>query len=171
MTRPDDARSGILHGLAPEAAGDARVLILGSLPGAASLARQRYYAHPRNQFWLLVEQATGHPLVALDYAARLEALRRCRIALWDMVAQGTRRGSLDQDLAVAALHDVAGLVAGLPDLALVGFNGTKAAALGRGLILPPGVERIVLPSSSPANTMPLARKLEGWRRIGEVLGA
>ena len=93
-----------------------RVLILGSLPGTASLAAGRYYAHPQNQFWGLSGAIIGQDLAAMAYEARLEALVQAGIGLWDTVASATRAGSLDsalRDIQAAALGE---LVDSLPDL-------------------------------------------------------
>lgn len=86
----------VKHGLPPVARKDARLFILGSLPGDASLAASQYYAHPRNAFWRLVGSAIGEELQALDYPRRLERLKANRIGLWDVVSHAQRRGSLDQ---------------------------------------------------------------------------
>ena len=59
----------------PVASPATRVLVLGSLPGEASLAAGRYYAHPLNQFWRLIGGAIGRDIAALDYDARLAARR------------------------------------------------------------------------------------------------
>ena len=75
---------------------DARLFVLGSLPGDASLAAQRYYAHPTNQFWRLLGAAIGEELQALGYDERLARLAERRIGLWDVIASASRRGSLDQ---------------------------------------------------------------------------
>ena len=77
------------------------MFILGSLPGDASLAARRYYAHPTNQFWRLLGGAIGEELQSLAYEARLERLAERRIGLWDVVASATRRGSLDQAIRCA----------------------------------------------------------------------
>jgi hypoxanthine-DNA glycosylase len=81
--------------MAPVGSRDARLLILGSLPGEASLAAQRYYAHPTNQFWRLLGLAIAEDLAVLDYDVRLERLAARDIALWDVVAEARRQGSLD----------------------------------------------------------------------------
>ena len=80
---------------------DARLFILGSLPGDASLAARRYYAHPTNQFWRLLGHALGEELQTLDYDPRLERLAERRIGLWDVIASASRRGSLDQAIREA----------------------------------------------------------------------
>lgn len=93
MGRGGPATARILNikaGLPPIVRADARVLILGSLPGDASLAAQEYYAHPRNHFWRLVSGVTGCDLAALDYPARVNALLMVGIALWDVVAEAHR---------------------------------------------------------------------------------
>ncbi len=141
-----------------------RVLVLGSLPGAASLAAGRYYAHPQNQFWRLVGGALGVDLVALDYEERLAALLAHRIGLWDAVASARRHGSLDAALREVAPRDLAAFAATLPDLRLVAFNGQAAAAVGR-RSLPPGLPSLTLPSSSPAHTLPFAAKAAAWTAL------
>ena len=88
-------------GLPPIASRDARLFVLGSLPGDASLAAGRYYAHPSNQFWRLLGMAIGEELADLDYETRLLLLKERRIGLWDVIASASRRGSLDQAIREA----------------------------------------------------------------------
>lgn len=142
-----------------------RVLIVGSLPGEASLAAARYYAHPRNQFWALMERVTGRPLVALDYDARLSALLEAGVGLWDAVASATRRGSLDGAIRGHSPNDLAALAASLPSLRAIGFNGRTAAAIASPALASRGVPLIPLPSSSPALTAPFEAKLVRWRAL------
>lgn len=156
-------------GLAPVARADAKVLILGSLPGEASLAAGQYYAHPTNQFWRLVGAALDEELHTLPYAHKVERLADRGVALWDMVAEGRRRGSLDQHLVTHRLQDIASLVASLPELRLVAFNGNKAGLLASKLTSIDHVTRLQLPSSSAANTASFADKLNYWRRISDFL--
>ena len=161
----------VKQGLPPVALGDARLFILGSLPGDASLAARRYYAHPRNGFWRLLGGVIGENLHDLDYPERLERLADYRIGLWDVVARATRRGSLDQAIRGAGHNPLADYLAGFPDLEAVAFNGATAAALGRRLLV--GVEQLTLidlPSSSPANTRPFAEKARAWGRIAQFCG-
>jgi double-stranded uracil-DNA glycosylase len=147
-----------------------RLLILGSLPGAASLAAARYYAHPRNQFWRLAGAAIGRDISALPYEARLEALLDAGIGLWDTVAAARREGSLDQHIRLEAASDLAGLVATLPELRAIAFNGGTAARIGRRALPPdPEFALIDLPSSSPAYTLPFAAKAAAWRGLAAYL--
>lgn len=146
------------------------MLILGSLPGEASLAAGRYYAHPQNLFWRLVGRAIGIDLSALGYDRRLCELQRHRIALWDTVASARREGSLDaaiRDPEHARLED---LVAALPELRAVAFNGRKASAVGRRQLAGSSIALIDLPSSSPAfAAMPPAEKERLWARLADFL--
>ncbi len=155
----------------PVTDGRTRVLILGSLPGVASLAAGRYYAHPQNQFWRLTGEAIGRDLPALDYAGRLAALRDAGIGLWDMVAEAARRGSLDSAIRDIAPNDLAGLVARLPALRAIAFNGRTAAALALRQIPAMATRHatIMLPSSSPAYTLAFAAKAAEWRRLRTFL--
>src|SRR5258708_16045972 len=88
-------------GLPPVARCDARLFVLGSLPGDAWLAARRYYAHPTNQFWRLLGTAISEELASLSYEQRLERLAMRRVGLWDVIASATRRGSLDQAIREA----------------------------------------------------------------------
>ena len=155
---------------APVVAPNTRVLILGSLPGEASLAAGRYYAHPQNQFWRLAGSVIGCDLTALDYDARLTALLTDGIGLWDTVATAERRGSLDAALRAVEGAALTGLVATLPALRAVGFNGATAARLGRKALGATRLALLDLPSSSPANArLSFAAKAESWGRLREFL--
>ncbi len=155
---------------APHVTPDTRLLILGSLPGARSLAERRYYAHPTNQFWRLVGAAIGEPLAELDYDERLLRLRSAKIGLWDVIRSAERRSSSDSEIREAEAHDLASLVATLPELRMIGFNGGTAAAIGRHqLSALHGVAFVDLPSSSAANTSRFSAKQEQWQQLGEAL--
>lgn len=151
---------------APHVAPDTRLLILGSLPGARSLAERRYYAHPTNQFWRLVGEVIGQPLATMDYDARLAALREARVGLWDVIRTAERRSSSDSAIREVETQDLAALVATLPELRMIAFNGGKAAAIGRRqLPVLEGVAVVDLPSSSAANTGGYVEKLTRWSAI------
>lgn len=153
---------------APVVNADTRVLILGSLPGVASLAAQQYYAHPRNQFWPLLAAVLKQPdLPALAYPARLQALLAAGIGLWDVVAQAQRRGSLDANIRDAQANPLPALIAQLPRLHTVAFNGATAARAAVQLTPYPWLRVLPLPSSSPAHTLAFAEKLAAWQALGD----
>jgi len=142
----------------------ARLLVLGSFPGAASLQAAQYYAHPRNAFWPVMGALTGEDLVGQPYADRLQALRRHRIALWDAVAACRREGSLDTAIEAAEPSDLRELVARLPALRVIACNG---ALSHRQTLLALGdtdLPVLKLPSTSPAHAgLSLAAKIAAWR--------
>ena len=98
-----------LIGLAPVIAPGTKLVVLGSFPGAASLAAQQYYAHPRNHFWPIVGTLLGIDLLALPYAERLDTLRSHGLGLWDVYAACVREGSLDSAIEAAEPNDLANL--------------------------------------------------------------
>lgn len=157
--------------MAPAGSHDARLLILGSLPGEASLAAQRYYAHPQNQFWRLLGQAIGQDLAALIYSERLDVLAAFEIALWDVVAQAMRPGSLDGAIRRVTPNPLRDFVATHPRLRAIAFNGQTAARIGRAALgSPHQLQLIDLPSSSPAYTLPFDLKAERWAVLGRLHG-
>lgn len=144
-----------------------KVLILGSLPGAASLKLRQYYGHRRNKFWELVGGALGEDLRSLTYARRLRRLQARGIALWDVVAEARRSGSLDSAIRDESSNAVAELIEKIKPRAIF-LNGRKAAAVFRRCA--PGIAAVVLPSSSPANaSVTWARKIRAWRRLRAYL--
>jgi hypoxanthine-DNA glycosylase len=144
-----------------------RILVLGSLPGAASLAAGRYYAHPRNQFWRLIGDAIGAPLAELEYDDRLQMLQDRGVGLWDVVADAERTGSLDAAIRHPAANDLMRLVSDLPNLRTIAFNGGTAARIGMAALglLAHRYRCLALPSSSPAYAIPYERKLAQWREL------
>ena len=162
-----------IRGFPPIADRSAQLLILGSMPGIASLQAHQYYAHPRNAFWPIIEELWGIPRT-LDYAARTAALRAAGVAVWDVLAQCRRRTSLDSEIESQSIvvNDFAGFFRRHPQVRLIGFNGGTAHTLYRRHVLPllpeklrdiPGVQ---LPSTSPAHAgRTLPQKLKLWRQL------
>ncbi|WP_166836139.1 DNA-deoxyinosine glycosylase [Rheinheimera pleomorphica] len=163
-----------LTGLAAAAQPNARVLILGSMPGAASLAQQQYYAHPRNAFWPLMAQLAGVALT-LPYPDRVAALNNSSIALWDVIASCQRSGSLDSAIRDEQPNDFSAFFAAQPKLVAIAFNGAKAwHSFKRYVvpqqILPAGVTLLTLPSTSPAHAaLSFNEKLAQWQQLSAFL--
>ncbi len=161
-----------VHGFAPVVNSGSRVLVLGSMPGKASLRAGEYYAHPRNLFWHFMERLLA-VRNAEPYEQRLEQLLSHRVALWDVLKTCTRGSSLDSDIVLssAVANDFASLFETHPAIRVVCFNGARAAASFRRNVLPsiPRSGRFVfhdLPSTSPANaSIPLETKLAAWRVV------
>lgn len=158
------------HCFAPVTRPDTRLLILGSLPGAVSLAEQRYYAHPQNLFWRLTGAVIDRDLASLPYEARLEALLDAGIGLWDTVASATRKGSLDADIRLNQASDIAALAATLPALRAIAFNGATSARIGRRQLAGSPLALIDLPSSSPAYaSLSFDKKRDAWLALRAYL--
>lgn len=145
-----------------------RLLILGSLPGEASLKAGQYYAHPQNGFWRLIGRVIDRPDLADEpYPDRLDILKAHGIGLWDVIAEAERIGSLDTAIRLPRHANLKGLLSAMPNLRAIAFNGGKAAREGARVLGPEneGITRLTLPSSSPAMARPLAWKAERWAAI------
>lgn len=156
-----------LHGLPPIASTEACVLILGSMPGAASLQAGQYYAHRQNRFWPFMGALVG-AAPSLPYAQRVQRLDRAGIAVWDVIATCRREGSLDSAIRNETANDFGLFLAHHPGVATVLFNGAKAETTFVRRVLPTladtGLRRQRLPSTSPANASQSdAAKLSAWR--------
>jgi len=156
-----------LQGLLPIASADACVLVLGSMPGAASLQAGQYYAHKQNRFWpymaALIDADPSWP-----YRQRVQRLHWAGIAVWDVIANCRREGSLDSAIRDETVNDFDGFLARHPRVATVLFNGAKAEASFVRRVLPVltggPLKCLRLPSTSPANASQTdAAKLAAWR--------
>lgn len=156
----------VLESFPPISTPNARVLILGSMPGAASLEAGQYYAHPRNAFWRIIEDLTGAKHDA-PYEDRVRSLNARAIAVWDVLESCVRPGSLDSDITGECPNDFEAFFAAHPLITHVGLNGGKAAASFKryaAKYCPPHVVVARLPSTSPAHAgMGLAQKIALWR--------
>lgn len=158
MAGPDAA---LKSSFAPVADANARLLILGSLPGEASLRKAQYYGNPRNQFWRLMARVLGREMPA-GYDERLSTLRKAGVALWDVVGAATRVGSLDANIRGHRPNPLSEMIASLPIL--------EASAIGRRTLGEAGALTLVsLPSSSPAYTLAFERKAEAWAQLRRFL--
>ena len=163
---------------APLSRPDAQVLILGSMPGAASLRLQQYYGHPRNAFWKITGQILGFD-PAGSYAQRTAALLERKVALWDVLAACVRAGSLDASIAADSMvpNDFVTFFARHPAVRRVCFNGAMAHSVFRKQVLPHvangrPMAYVQLPSTSPAHAgMAVAAKLDRWRVIAPGAGS
>jgi hypoxanthine-DNA glycosylase len=166
--------AGTALGFPPVSDADARLLILGSMPGEASLRARRYYAHPRNAFWPIMGELLGFPVAETGYDERCSRLRHAGIALWDVLAACTRRGSLDTAIVASSMvvNDFAAFFSEHPDVGRVYFNGGLAERVYRRQVLPrlpqpaAGLALRRMPSTSPAHaSLTLAEKTAAWREM------
>lgn len=135
----------------PSVDADTRLLVLGSLPGDASIKQGEYYAHRGNAFWALMGDVLGEDLRGMPYAMRLKRLKARGVGLWDVIESAQRPGSLDSAIRGAQLRDLGAFIGRLPALRAVAFNGKTAALHGRRQLgAAQGLTLIDLPSSSGA---------------------
>ena len=165
-----------MRSFAPVAEDSATRLVLGSMPGAASLRAGQYYAHPRNLFWRILGELLGVD-PGLPYAERVGVLSAAGIALWDVLESCTRVGSLDAAIEKGSVapNDFATFFARHPRVRRVYFNGATAEQCYRRRVLPllPAGSRVYerLPSTSPAHAaLSFEEKLAAWRVVTDGAG-
>lgn len=158
------------HSLPAVAGADARVLVLGTLPGEESLRRQEYYAHPRNAFWPILF-ALFDAVPQPDYAAKLAFARMQRVALWDVCASCQREASADATIRCETPNTIEVLLDAHPPIAVVAFNGSGARRLyDRHFRRRPALDYLALPSTSPAHAgLDFKAKLAHWTALRDAL--
>jgi TDG/mug DNA glycosylase family protein len=166
----------MIRGFGPIAALDARVLVLGTIPGRQSLAMGQYYANPQNAFWFIMERLFQAE-AELDYEARVAMVKAAGVAVWDVLLSARRDRSVDSAIVAGSevANDFKAFFALHDQIRAVFFNGARAEALFRRFTLPglPQVHSLPLlrlPSTSPANAR-LTRndKLKAWRAVMDAL--
>jgi double-stranded uracil-DNA glycosylase len=174
---PPNDPSHLARSFPPVFAADALILILGSMPGRASLQAGQYYAHPHNAFWPIIETLLGIS-GPLGYGDRIRLLTRARIALWDVLGACIRNGSLDSSIMPSSIlvNDFSIFFEAVPGIQAIFFNGSTAEREYTRRVIPRLPDRFAvlptyrLPSTSPAMAgMTRIQKLEHWRRITDSL--
>jgi hypoxanthine-DNA glycosylase len=162
-----------LVGLPPLVSADTRLLVLGSFPGAASLAAQQYYGHPQNQFWRILQAIyvfSAYSISDRSYENRSNWMLAHGVGLWDVYASCERQGSLDSQIRHAEVNDFAALRQRCPQLRAVAHNGAESFR-HTGKLEDLGLPTVRLPSTSPANaSWSFERKLAAWRDVFEQFG-
>jgi hypoxanthine-DNA glycosylase len=167
-----------IYSFPPFADATSRILILGTMPGKMSLAKQQYYAHPRNAFWPIMAELFGFDLRE-EYAARKARLQTAGVAVWDVLQscsreKNQRESSLDTDIDTESIvpNNLADFLGAHAAIERICFNGAKAAQLFRRHVQPNlsignrPIEYLFLPSTSPAHAgMNFEKKLQAWRQI------
>jgi hypoxanthine-DNA glycosylase len=174
----EESESGLIWGFPPIAARDARVLVLGSMPSVASLAKQQYYGHPQNAFWTIMGRLFGAG-PERSYDDRKRILCQRGVAVWDVLRECHREGSLDTAIRTdsESPNDFALFFREHPPIATVFFNGHKAESAFRrhALVQIADLDRDLefkrLPSTSSAHAgRTFAQKLAAWRVVALALG-
>jgi hypoxanthine-DNA glycosylase len=154
---------------APAALPSAKILILGSIPGVASLNANQYYAHPRNAFWKIMGELIGFD-VRTPYPERIDALKNADIALWDVLHSCQRKGSLDTAIEADSItaNDLDAFLDIHSSIKLLCFNGATAERCFRQHVKlkaeHAAIAQIRLPSTSPAHAaLSFGQKLSAWR--------
>jgi hypoxanthine-DNA glycosylase len=160
--RTDNTSNDRMNGLAPIADTRTALLILGSFPSPASLAARQYYGHRQNHFWKLLGAILDAPLYDMPYPERVSTVLAHEIGIWDVYQSCVRPSALDADIRAGAPNDFAALLQRTPRLCRICFNGQTAGKFAPQLAAM-GLQTCILPSSSPAYTLPFAQKLARWQ--------
>jgi TDG/mug DNA glycosylase family protein len=153
---------------------DARVLILGSMPGRKSLTKQQYYANPRNQFWKIMYALFDEKYEQPSYEERVAFIKMHRIALWDSIHYCVRKGSLDSAIKDEEPNNIANLLTRNPEIRAIVFNGSKSFSVFKKYFksIPPTIELLKMPSTSPTPSRypkSLDEKIKDWSQVKKFL--
>ena len=175
MTRRRN-KADLLCSFPPIAAADARVLVLGTMPSIASLAKQQYYGHPQNAFWPIMGRLFGAGR-ELPYEERkrilCETAWRCGTCCASVTAReaSTRRSDVESESPndfVAFFRDASGRFAHVLQRPESG-NGISPACAADGRGLDREFRYVRLPSTSPAHAgRTFEQKLAAWRAVSRA---
>lgn len=158
-----------IESMKPIVGPEPKLLIVGSMPGAKSLAEQQYYAHPRNHFWMIIGDLFGYPLYEASYQMKQKIMMDHHVAVWDVLKHCEREGSLDQDIRSEVPNDVQSFLERHPHIRTIGCNGRKAYdSLTRHVPLHEEVYISYLPSTSPVpgrNVKTYEQKRDAWKNL------
>lgn len=156
----------MITSFAPIVNSETKILILGTIPGITSLAKQEYYGHPRNHFWTILFRLLDTMPIPDAFEEKVKTLQNHKIGLWDVLKNCKRQGSLDIHIKKPVENDFEGLLKQCPSINKIVFNGKESHRYffkKFGQIQ--GITYFVMPSTSPANTMPLEKKFEIWAQF------
>ncbi|WP_249870600.1 DNA-deoxyinosine glycosylase [Oceanobacillus saliphilus] len=163
-----------LNSFPPVLPREPKVLILGSMPGGMSLAKDEYYGNPRNHFWpIMFHLFNVQPLE--DYENKIKFIKSHGIALWDSIGSCYREGSLDASIREEEPNDIMGLLQDYPSIQLIACNGTKSYQTFTKNFPKENlraVEVVKMPSTSPIPgryTKTFEGKVEEWSKILDYL--
>ncbi len=153
----------------PIVSNDAKILILGSVPGVKSLEMQEYYAHPQNKFWKIIFELFNENF-SEDYLEKIKILKKNKIAVWDVIDSCERVGSLDTTIKNEESNDILQLLKKYQNIKTIFCNGGKSyknlqKIVGKNFEIP----IYLLPSTSPLHTISFEKKLESWKIIKTFL--
>jgi hypoxanthine-DNA glycosylase len=153
----------MISSFTPFVSSNTETLILGTMPGIASLEKQEYYAHPRNHFWKIIYTLFNNMPISEDFNEKIKFLELNRIGLWDVLQNCERKGSLDIHIKKQTENDFETLFKKYPSINKIIFNGKEShkyflKKFGQ----KEGITYYVMPSTSPANTMSFENKLKIW---------
>jgi hypoxanthine-DNA glycosylase len=144
------------------------ILILGTMPGAMSLAKQEYYANPRNHFWKIIYTIFDALPIAESFEEKVQFLRLNKIGIWDVLENCERKGSLDIHIKNQKENDFETLLKEFPSITKIIFNGKQSHVFfSKRFGQIEGITYYVMPSTSPANTMTFDNKLKIWSECFE----
>ena len=153
----------MIHSFPPFVNSETEILILGTMPGIASLEKQEYYAHPRNHFWKIIYTLFDELPVSTNFEEKIKLLEKNKIGIWDVLENCERKGSLDIHIKNHQANDFENLFQQYPTIKKIIFNGKESHRYfikSFGQIK--GITYYVMPSTSPANTMSFENKLKNW---------
>lgn len=140
------------------------ILIVGSMPGEASLRAGQYYAYRQNQFWRIIFDVFEHGREPLDYEDKKAVILKHGLGLWDSLARCERKGSLDGGITRPEPNDFPALFCKYPQIRALIFNGAAAFKFYKQAFKEPQTPYRVMPSTSPAHaSRTYAEKLALWR--------